>query len=73
MRCNQSTTDSSILCLTWEGESSEDIISELKKKHRHKSMKALIPVSPKKFGHYNGYKMDYPKNYNIKKHNPNNI
>jgi hypothetical protein len=24
-------------------------------------MKALIPVSPKKIGHYNGCKMDYPK------------
>jgi hypothetical protein len=30
-------------------------------------MKVLIPVSPKKFGHYNGCKMDYPKIYNIKK------
>jgi hypothetical protein len=37
-------------------------------------MKALIPVSPKKkIGHYDGCKMDYPKNYNNKKFNPNNI
>jgi hypothetical protein len=48
MRCNLSTTDSSVLCLTWGGESSEDIIPELKRNHRHKFMKALIPVSPKK-------------------------
>jgi hypothetical protein len=37
-------------------------------------MKALIPVSPKKkFGHYNGCKMDYPKITTSIKHNPNNI
>jgi hypothetical protein len=37
-------------------------------------MKALISVSPKKkkIGHYNDCKIDYPKNYNYIKHNPNN-
>jgi hypothetical protein len=36
--------------------------------HKHRSMKALIPISPKKKnGHYNCFKMDYPKIYNIKK------
>jgi hypothetical protein len=47
IRFNQSVTDSSILYLTRGGESSEDIISGLKK-NRQKIMKALIPVSPKK-------------------------
>jgi hypothetical protein len=36
-------------------------------------MKALIPVSQKKIGHYNGCKMDYPKITTSIKHNPNNI
>jgi hypothetical protein len=36
-------------------------------------MKALIPISPKKIGHYDGCKMDYPRNYNNMKFNPNNI
>jgi hypothetical protein len=37
-------------------------------------MKTLIPVSPKKKkGHYVGCKMEYPKNYNNIKCNPNNI
>jgi len=44
-----------------------------KKNHRNKSMKALIPISPKKIGHYDGCKMDYPRNYNNMKFNPNNI
>jgi hypothetical protein len=48
IRCSRLVTDSSILCLTWGGELSEDIISGPKKKnYRHKSMKALILVSPK--------------------------
>jgi hypothetical protein len=61
-------TDSSILCLTRGGESLEDIISGLKK-----IMKTLIPISPKKIGHYNGCKMDYPKITTKIKHNPNNM
>jgi hypothetical protein len=37
-------------------------------------MKTLIPVSAKNFfWHYDGCKMDYPKNYNYIKLNPNNI
>jgi hypothetical protein len=53
---------------------SEDIISGHKKNHRHKSIKTFIVVSlQKKFGHYNGYKMDYPKFYNIKKTQPKHI
>jgi hypothetical protein len=37
-------------------------------------MKTLIPVSPKKkFGHYDGCKMDYPRTSNYIKLNPNNI
>jgi hypothetical protein len=55
------------------GESSEDIIPGPKKNHRNKSIEALIPVSAKRFGHYDGYKMYYPRNYKNKKHNPNNI
>jgi hypothetical protein len=59
--------------LTRGGESSEDIFWA-KKKITEKSMKTLIPVSPKQiFGHYDGCKMDYPKNYNYIKLNPNNI
>jgi hypothetical protein len=34
-------------------------------------MKTLIPVSPKKkFGHYDGCKMDYPKNLQLHKTQP---
>jgi hypothetical protein len=36
-------------------------------------MKTLISVSPKKIGHYNSCKMDYPKFYNIKKTQPKHI
>jgi hypothetical protein len=37
-------------------------------------MKTLILVNPKKkIGHYDGYKMDYPRSYNYIKPNPNNI
>jgi hypothetical protein len=36
-------------------------------------MKTLIAVSQKKFRHYNGCKMDYPKFYNIKKTQPKHI
>jgi hypothetical protein len=36
-------------------------------------MKTLISISPKKFGHYNGCKMDYPKIYIIKKTQPKHI
>jgi hypothetical protein len=43
------------------------------KKNRQKIMKALIPVSPKKIGHYYDCKMDYPKITTSIKHNPNNI
>jgi hypothetical protein len=36
-------------------------------------MKILIPISQKKyFQHYDGCKMDYPKNYNYTKLNPTN-
>jgi hypothetical protein len=43
-----------------------------KRNHRQKFMK-VIPISPKKFGHYNGCKMDYPEITTSRKYNPNNI
>jgi hypothetical protein len=50
MQRHLSVTDSSTLCLTLGGESSEDIFPELKhrKYSKKKIMKALNPVSSKK-------------------------
>jgi hypothetical protein len=71
MQSRLSAIDSSTLCLTLGGELSEDIFPELKHRRYSKKKKSLNPVSSKKkIGHYDGYKMDYLKNYrHINNHN----
>jgi hypothetical protein len=73
MRRRLSATNSSTLCLTLGGELFEDIFPELKHRRYSKKKNHEILLVQKQIGHYDGCKMDYPKNYRQHKYPKYNI